>query len=157
MSSDTPLSYQQAIEIVIKHASALKPSGTERVSLLQSGGRVLAVGVCADRDMPPFPRSTRDGFAVNSAECAKAGVELKVIGEVRAGTPPDEMPRAMGSGECVEIMTGAPVPPAADAVLMYEYATRKGDTIITQREVRAGENIVPAGAEAHTGNTWSPV
>jgi molybdopterin molybdotransferase len=157
MSADAPLSYQQAIEIVIKHAAALKPSGTERVSLLQSGGRVLAVGVSADRDLPPFPRSTRDGFAVKSAECVRAGVELKIIGEVRAGTPPDEMPRAMGSGECVEIMTGAPLPAAADAVLMYEYATRKGDKITAQRDVHAGENIVPAGAEAHAGDQVLPV
>src|SRR5690349_11221767 len=118
----SPLSYEQAVQIVLQHAAALKPGGTERVSLLQSAGRVLAVPVRADRDLPPFPRSTRDGFAVRSADCSEPNVSLKNIGEVRAGTPPEAMPRAISQGECVEIMTGGPVPSGADAVLMYEYS-----------------------------------
>jgi len=152
-----PLSYQQAVEIVLQHAAALKPGGTERVSLLQSSGRVLAVPVRADRDLPPFPRSTRDGFAVRSADCAERKVSLKIIGEVRAGTPPDAMPRAIVQGECIEIMTGGPVPAGADAVLMYEYAARDGNQITTQRPVPSGDNIVPAGSEAKSGAQVLPV
>lgn len=151
-----PLPYQEAVDIVLKRASSLKPNGTERVSLLQSSGRVLAVGVRADRDLPPFARSTRDGFAVRSADCASPGASLAIIGEVRAGILPEAMPRTTASGECVEIMTGGPVPSGADAVLMYEYASRTGATITTQRPVESGENIVPAGAEAKAGSQVLP-
>ncbi len=146
-----PLPFQQAVDIVLAHAESLKPNGTERISLLQSSGRVLAVGVRADRDLPPFARSTRDGFAVRSADCASSGATLKVIGEVRAGTPPEQMPRPIAAGECVEIMTGGAVPAAADAVLMYEYAARTGDSMVVERPVIAGENIVSAGSEARAG------
>jgi molybdopterin molybdotransferase len=146
-----PLAYQEAVKIVTGCAARLKPTGTERVSLLQSSGRVLAVGVRADRDLPPFPRSTRDGFAVQSSDCASPGTVLKIIGEVRAGILPEAMPRPITSGECVEIMTGGPVPAGADAVLMYEFASRNGMNITSQRPVEPGANIVSAGAEAKAG------
>lgn len=152
-----PLPFQQAVDTVLAHAQSLRPNGTERVPLLQSSGRVLAVGVRADRDLPPFPRSTRDGFAVRASDCASPGAALKIIGEVRAGTPPEQMPRPVATGECVEIMTGGAVPASADAVLMYEYATRTGDSIVVQRPVTAGENIVPAGSEAKAGAQVLPV
>lgn len=152
----SPLSYEEAIAVVLQHAAALKPIGTDRISLLQSSGRVLAIPVRADRDLPPFPRSTRDGFAVRSADCERPGALLKIIGEVRAGTAPEQMPRAIQSGECVEIMTGGPIPAGADAVLMYEYALRNTDTIATQRAVPAGDNIVAAGAEAKKGANVIP-
>ena len=152
----SPLPYQEAVKIVLGCAAQLKPSGTERVSLLQSSGRVLAVGVRADRDLPPFPRSTRDGFAVRSEDCALPGTALKIIGEVRAGILPEAMPRAIVPGECVEIMTGGPIPVGADAVLMYEYANRDDTSVAPQRPVERGENIVPAGAEAGAGTQVLP-
>ena len=151
-----PISYDQAVALLLQRVAALKPVATERVPLLQSSGRVLAVGVRADRDLPPFPRSTRDGFAVRSADCASPEMTLRIVGEVRAGTPPESMPRPIVSGECIEIMTGGPIPSGADAVLMYEYATPSGDTLTTQRPVHAGENVVPAGAEARAGTQVLP-
>lgn len=157
MPADTALTYQQAIEAVLQHASQLRPSGSERVPLLQSAGRVLAYPVRADRNLPPFPRSTRDGFAVRSEDCATPGANLTVVGEIRAGANPESMPAAIVSGQCVEIMTGAPVPAGADAVLMYEYAQRSGDQIRAERAVANGENVVPAGAEAKAGDDVLPV
>jgi molybdopterin molybdotransferase len=120
------------------------------VPLLQSTGRVLATAVRADRDLPPFPRSTRDGYAVRAADCL-AGATLKIIGEIRAGASLDAAPANVAAGECVEIMTGASVPQGADAVLMYEHSKRNGTEVIADRGLEVGENIVSAGAEARAG------
>lgn len=150
MQASAPLSYEKAIEIVLHYASNYRPSGSERVPLLQSTGRVLATAVRADRDLPPFPRSTRDGFAVRAADCSE-GTTLKIIGEIRAGASLEGVPRNVGAGQCVEIMTGAPVPRGADAVLMYEHAKRRGTEIVADRRLDVGENVVAAGSEARAG------
>lgn len=150
MPPTAPLSYQKAVEVVLGYAANYRPSGSERVPLLQSTGRVLATAVRADRDLPPFPRSTRDGFAVLADDCSP-GARLKIIGEIRAGAPLDSAPAKVAAGECVEIMTGASVPSGADAVLIYEHAQRNGTEIVSGRKLEAGENIVPAGAEARAG------
>ena len=70
---------------------------------------------------------------------------LRVVGEVRAGEPAN---RALQRGECIEIMTGAPAPAGADAILMVEHAVRTDDSIQTDRSLKSGENISPAGCEA---------
>lgn len=150
MRPTAPLSYEKAVEVVLHHAANYRPGGSERVPLLQASGRVLATAVRADRDLPPFPRSTRDGFAVGSADCS-AGAKLKIIGEIRAGAALESAPKHISAGQCVEIMTGASVPDGADAVLMYEHAQRNGAEIVADRKLEPGENIVPAGAEARAG------
>ena len=155
MPANSPLSYEQAVEVVLKHATSYQPVGTERVKLLQSTGRVLATPVRADRDLPPFPRSTRDGFALRSQDC-KPGATLNIIGEIRAGASLESSPHDFAPGECIEIMTGAPVPTSADAVLMYEHAQRNGTSIVPDRTISAGDNIVPAGAEARAGQEVIP-
>ncbi|HEY4675548.1 MAG TPA: gephyrin-like molybdotransferase Glp, partial [Candidatus Angelobacter sp.] len=78
--------------------------------------------VKADRDFPPFPRATRDGFAVRADDLARGMTLLRVVGQVRAG---DSYDLPVASGEAVEIMTGAAVPAEADAVVMVEYTERK--------------------------------
>ena len=83
----------------------------------------------ADRAYPPFPRSMRDGFAVQSTDLPG---RLRVTGEIRAGEP---AARPVKPGECIEIMTGAPVPEGADAVLMVEHADRDGESIDTERSL----------------------
>ncbi len=120
---------------------------SETVPLDEAVGRILAAHVRADRDQPPFPRSTRDGFAVRVADVTD-GASLEVIGEVAAGASFAGM---ISAGQTVEIMTGAPVPAGADAVLMVEHVTRSGDRIIAGRTVAAGENIVPRGSELGAG------
>jgi molybdopterin molybdotransferase len=145
----TILSFEDARRGVEQAAAQVHPPEAERCELLLAGGRVLAESVLADRDFPPFARATRDGYAVRSADVSSVPARLKLVGEIRAGGPPQTLD--VQPGQAVEIMTGAPVPAAADAVVMVEYSLRTGDTVEIQRSVAAGENIVPAGAEAKRG------
>jgi len=143
------LSFEQALNIVKeKLAAANLVPGTEVVPLGEACGRVLAEEVVADRDYPPFQRSIRDGFAVRAEDVAAPPVELHWRGEIRAG---GHFTGAVGAGECVSIMTGAPLPAGADAVVMLEYAESQDDKVKIHRGVRAGENIVVQGSEARAG------
>lgn len=117
--------------------------------LIASLGRVLAEEVKADRDFPPFPRSTRDGYAVRASDLAKVPATLRVSGQIKAG---GTFAGSVRSGQAVEIMTGAAVPEGADAVVMVEYSSAAGDQVEIQRAVSTGENVVAAGAEARTGD-----
>src|SRR5208282_3908319 len=143
------LSFEQALDIVKeKLAGANLRLGTEVVSLGAACGRILAEEVVADRDYPPFHRSIRDGFAVRAQDVGAPPVELLRLGEIRAG---GHFTGAVGEDECVSIMTGAPLPAGADAVVMVEYAESQGDKVRIHRGVRAGENVVPQGSEARAG------
>jgi molybdopterin molybdotransferase len=143
------LSFTQALKTVQEKLAGanLRPE-TEVVCLPEALGRVLAEDIAADRDYPPFHRSIRDGFAIRSADVAAPPVELRVCGEVRAGRHFDG---TVGSGECVSIMTGAPLPAGADAVVMVEYTETRGDKVQVQRTVQSGENVVRQGSEANSG------
>jgi len=147
----TPLTFEQARAVVVEKLREAGVRGqTEMVPLLEADGRVLAEEVRADRDYPPQARSIRDGFAVRARDLPG---ELRVVGEVRAGEPAD---LAIGPGEAVEIMTGAPVPDGADAVLMVEYAEREGQVLRAGRQLSPGEFINPGGAEARAGQVLLP-
>lgn len=146
--SSLVFSFEDARHAVEEQAASVEPRGVETVDLLSADGRVLAESVLADRDLPPFPRSTRDGYAVRAEDLSDLPARLQVIGEVRAGENQENIPSIINSGEAASIMTGAPVPPGADAVVMVEYTSAKGDTVEITRGVSAGENIVPAAAEA---------
>ena len=143
------LTFEEARHVVEEHASGVQPHGRELLSILDALGRVLAEPIQADRDFPPFPRATRDGYALRSAELAKIPAELKIVGEIKAGGSNSIAP--LQSGEAVSIMTGAPVPDGADAVVMVEHTSRSGDRVKITRSIGRGENIVPAGAEARRG------
>jgi molybdopterin molybdotransferase len=195
------LSFEDAYEVVREHCRKIletQDRPTEEVLLMQAVGRILAEPVKADRDFPPFPRATRDGFALRADDLARGLTLLRVVGQVRAG---DSYDLPVASGEAVEIMTGAAVPLGADAVVMVEYTERKvqevnlkgheepereisedraaiadddqildiadhgkpspveqktEDWVEIQRIVTAGENIVPAGAEAQAGQELLP-
>ncbi len=139
------LPFAEARHLVEEQARRIRPHATQTVALAEAAGRVLAETITADRDFPPFPRSTRDGYAVRAADLAAVPARLRVIGEIPAGAPPV----AIGPGECVEIMTGAAVPPSADAVVMVEHTRPAGERVVEIREsIAAGENLVPRGAEA---------
>ena len=92
----TVLSFEDARRAVEDHAARILPPGTETVDLLDAAGRILAEPVMADRDIPPFPRSTRDGYAVRSVDLAKLPATLDVIAEVRAGEKPEAIPSSLG-------------------------------------------------------------
>jgi molybdopterin molybdotransferase len=145
-------SFAEAREAVEEYAAKLSPTQTEMLSLLDALGLVLAEDLRADRDFPPFPRSTRDGYAVRSNDVAHVPARLRLAGEIRAGASIEESGLNIGNGEAAEIMTGAPVPCGADAVVMVEYADRSDGSVTVRRAVQAGENIVPAGSEAIQGS-----
>ena len=142
------LPYDQARELVIREIAALgKSTASEALPLREALGFVLAESVVADRDYPPFDRSTRDGYAVHAADVAP-GATLPCAGELKAG---DESTTALAPRTCVAIMTGAAAPPGADAVVMIEHTRREGDRVSFDRPVERGQNIVPRGSEAHAG------
>ncbi len=158
--TSTVLSFEDASRVVEEQASLVRAmnvrfnvptSGTESVDLVWAAGRVLAEPVAADRDLPPFPRSTRDGYAVRSSDLSKLPGALEVIAEIKAGARLDEIPPSIASGQVASIMTGAPVPDGADAVVMVEYTRPQGARVEVAKGVAPGENIVPRGAEARAG------
>lgn len=146
------LSFPDARAAVIQRVrEASFPPADENVLIEDSPGRVLAEDIPADRDYPPFNRSVRDGFAVRSSDVPG---RLRAIGEVRAG---ERFRSAIQPGETVEIMTGAPVPEGADAVVMVEHTTRQPDgTVETDRSASPGSNIAPMGCEARAGDIVLP-
>jgi len=145
------LSFEDARRLVEDHCGKLNRPQAEPVPLEQSGGRVLARSIIADRDFPPFPRSARDGFAVRAEDLAVLPARLKVVGEIRAGAPLDRLFHVK-SGEAAAIMTGAPAADGSDAVVMVEYTSRAGDVVEVSKAVLHGENIVPTGSEARAGD-----
>src|SRR5579864_4872760 len=143
------LSFEDAYEVVREYCLQILKAGdrpSEEVLLMQGLGRILAEPVVADRDFPPFPRATRDGFAVRADDLARGVTLLRVVGQVRAG---DSYDLPLASGEAVEIMTGAAVPAGADAVVMVEYTERKIQEVNhkghegTQREESEGREGIP--------------
>jgi molybdopterin molybdotransferase len=145
--------FEQACEIVRHYCNRILPGQPETTPLLQALGRVLAEPILADRDFPPFPRATRDGYALHAEDVRAAPATLRVSGQVKAGS---DYQGTLARGEAVEIMTGAAVPDGADAVVMVEYTSRNGDQLEVQRTCVKGENIVPAGSEARAGQEMLP-
>jgi molybdopterin molybdotransferase len=157
-SVNTILTYAEAAALVLEQAqeqghrlaSAAAPR-TDQVPLLEVLHRVLAEAIRADRDLPPFHRSTRDGYAVDSATLS-TGNWLPIAGILRAGEPAPAQP--LSPGTALEIMTGAPVPAGADAVVMLEHVEIADSRIRLSegRKIRPGSHIVPAGSEARRGD-----
>ena len=142
------LTYEQARNKIIEQVKEKRgPRASMVVSVWEALGFRLAQEVKTDREYPPFNRSTRDGYAVRSKE-AGAGAQLKCVGEIKAG---DTVRDALAAGTCLQIMTGAAVPAGADAVVMIEHTSREADLVRFERAAQAGQNIVPRGSEAATG------
>ncbi|HEY7095398.1 MAG TPA: gephyrin-like molybdotransferase Glp [Terriglobales bacterium] len=144
------LPFEDARRVVEEHAAQIRPHGRELLELLDSSGRILAEPVSADRNFPPFPRATRDGFAVRAGDLDKVPARLKLAGEIKAGISPQNI-APLETGQAAPIMTGAPVPPGADAVVMVEYTLQTHDEVEINKGIRAGDNIVPVGSEAKRG------
>jgi molybdopterin molybdotransferase len=151
LSSPGILSFEQARYLVEKHAALLHPQGKELVDLLESVSQVLAEPVKADRDFPPFPRATRDGYAVRASDLTHLPATLEVIGEIKAGAAENIIIK-IGSGQAAAIMTGAPAPSGSDAVVMVEYTSRTRDQVKITKGISAGDNIVSVGSEAKLGD-----
>jgi molybdopterin molybdotransferase len=138
-----PLTFTQARETVLTTVRAARAEpATEEAGLEAAAGRVLAEDIAADRDVPAVARSVRDGYAVRAADLPGG---LEVIGEVRAG---ERFAGAVGPGQAVEIMTGAPVPAGADAVVMIEQCARENGRVRIELSAELGQFINPQGCEA---------
>ena len=148
------LSFEEARRGVEERAASLRPSSIETVDLDASFGRVLAEPIFADRDFPPFQRVMRDGYALRSADLASLPARLRIIGEIKAGGDPSAF--HLRAGEAVAIMTGAPAPAGADAVVMVEHTSSSGDIVEVATRAAAGDNIVPTGAEGRRGDQLLP-
>jgi molybdopterin molybdotransferase len=150
---DRILSFEDAWQLVMEHADEQRGIERERQAapLLDCLGRVLAENIYADRDLPPFARATRDGYALHSEDVKDTPTVLKIAGEIRAGGDLPPGFTQLKKMEAVSIMTGAPVPDGADAIVMVEYTERLGEAVRVLRPVAARENVVPRGSEAHAG------
>jgi molybdopterin molybdotransferase len=131
-----------ALETVLKHTPLL---GTETVLLPEASGRVLASDLFASTDLPPFPASSVDGYAVIANDPAAA---RRILAEVTAG---DARNVTVVPGTAVRTMTGAPVALGADAVAMVEYVEEKNGYVTLTRPVRPGENVQRAGQDVKNG------
>ena len=118
------------------------------VPLLDALGLVLAEDVAAERDVPPFRNSAMDGYAVRGEDVASAPVELRVVGEVAAGEFPD---RAVGAGEAMRIMTGAPMPDGADTVVRVEDTDNATDVVTIAAATPRGIAVRAAGEDLRQG------
>lgn len=120
----------------------------------QAVGLVLAEDVVASEVVPPFDNTAVDGYAVRASDVATANgqaVELDVVGEIAAGAGPGE--RVLAAGEAIRIMTGAPIPPGADAVVTVEDTERLGDDRVrVSTSVEIGASVRPAGDDVRPGD-----
>jgi putative molybdopterin biosynthesis protein len=145
------LTLDEAQQVIHQHFKP-KPSGVEEITLLEACNRVLAEDVTATMNIPPFNRSTVDGYAIKAVDTFGADenkpARLKVCGTVTAGEPPKI---TVMRGTAVEIVTGAPIPEGADAVVMVEHTERKDNDLYVYDAVAKDENIMKAGADIKKG------
>jgi putative molybdopterin biosynthesis protein len=136
----------------IKSQLRAKPLGAEEVSLLESSNRVLAENIIAGMDIPPFDRSTVDGYAVKAEETFGAEENRPIVLQISGTVNIGELARAtVGKGEAVEIVTGAPIPEGADAVVMIERTSRRDGEVAVFSAVPKNENTMKAGADIKKG------
>ncbi len=144
------ITVEEALERILSRVGTL---GDERVALLDALDRVLAEPVVADREIPPWPNSSMDGYAVSSADTTDASAErpaaLRMAGHVAAGHLPE---RPLARGEAFRILTGAPLPDGADAVVPQEDVQAEGGTVRVPRPVRAGDYVRPRGEDLRPGD-----
>jgi molybdopterin molybdotransferase len=138
-------------EALLRLEAAVEPLEIEEVALDDAWGRALAADVCADRDFPPADRSAMDGYAVRSADVPRAGGWLKVTGEISAGQPAGAT--RVGPEQAVRIMTGAIVPPGADAVIEVERAREEpsGGRVWIAEPPAPGRHIRRRGEDLRAG------
>jgi molybdopterin molybdotransferase len=147
------LPIERGLEIVMSTAMVKqRPDwmAAESVPLIDSLHRILREDIFCDADSPPFDKAIRDGFAVRFEDLVQAPATLTLIGESRAGAGADVV---VDRGQCCEIMTGAPLPPGANAVVMVEHSERPSPASVRiLKTVRENEGLLRRGAEARRGD-----
>ena len=145
----TNISYTEARDVLLGRAV---PVASEEVSLEDCGGRILAEDVYARISIPHFDRSPYDGYAFRACDTANASPEhpvtLKITEEIPAGSCPS---MEVGPGMAAKVLTGAPIPPGADTVIMYEKTVFTAETVTIDQPARKGDNIVLAGEDVKSG------
>jgi molybdopterin molybdotransferase len=137
------LTYEQAQALVLARA---QPLASEVVELAAAAGRVTAVAAVAQVDLPPFPSSAMDGFAVRAADVPG---RLPIVDRVAAGRPAE---RPLEAGEAMEISTGGVVPDGSDAVVPVEYVVQHDNEVEIAEAVATGANVRPRGGDVHAGD-----
>jgi molybdopterin molybdotransferase len=142
-------------EVQAEILAAVPRSGPSRVALGEALGAALAEPVVAGESVPPFANTAMDGYAVRAADTDGASesspARLQVVGELPAGRAPTV---AVGPGEAIRIMTGAPMPAGADAIVMVERTERSGeDVVLVQVPARLGDHVREAGGDVAAGAT----
>ena len=143
------LSVEEASQQLLSYFDTLEP---ENVPVLESLDRVLAEDVFADVDIPPLANTAMDGYAVQSADTQGASlqtpVELRIIADLAAGYVSDHK---VVSGTCIRIMTGAPMPQGANAVVPFEDTERDGDHVRLFKSAKPEDNVRQAGEDVRKG------
>jgi molybdenum cofactor synthesis domain-containing protein len=146
------LPFADALRIVIDAAMPIER--TESVPLADADGRVAAHDLVASVDVPPFDRAAMDGYAVIASDTSMASaatpIRLACVDRVFTGHVPV---RGVSAGECIEVATGAPMPPGADAVIMVEETARDGDAVRILKSAAPRQNIGPRAADIRAGQT----
>ena len=149
------ISVEAALEIIL---SEIKPLGMERVNILSTMGRVLGEDIVADTDNPPWDNSAMDGYAVRAVDTKDASkdqpVTLQIIEDLPAGYVAK---KCVKRGQTIRIMTGAPMPKGADAVIMVEETERqeargKRQEVKVFKEAKVGDNVRKAGEDFKKGD-----
>jgi molybdopterin molybdotransferase len=140
------LTVEEALERILSRAA---PLSVERVELSATLGRVLAEPIVSRREIPPWPNSSMDGYAVRAVDAARPGARLRVAGRVAAGAMPS---RRLGAGEAFRIFTGAPLPEGADAVVPQEDVDAAGDEVTIRPAVTEGAYVRPRGEDVRRGD-----
>jgi molybdopterin molybdotransferase len=138
------LTIAQARELVLNDTVQLE---AESIPITEARDRILAADLTAAGDVPPFPCSAMDGYAVKPGP---AGRTLRIVGESRAGTPADQ---ALGEGNAIRISTGGAVPAGANAVIPQENVEATGEEVLTRAEVKPGDHVRDAGEDMRAGTT----
>jgi molybdopterin molybdotransferase len=143
------IGFDEALGIIL---SRVQPVSSENVALDQALGRIAATAVIADEDAVPFPRSAMDGYAVRASECVRATkdhpIELPIAGQVFA----EKGEAILARGTALAIMTGAPVPRGADAVIPHERTEQHGDSVRIFAPLAPGDCVFPPGEDFRKGD-----
>jgi len=148
------VSVQEALDIFLRHFRPL-PLESEVIDVEDALQRILAEDIISEIDLPEFPRSTVDGYAVRAVDTFGAGesmpVYLNLIGEVLMGEEPKAM---LKKGEAMKIATGGMLPAGSDAVVMFEHSNQIDNNLIeVVRAVAPAENVIQVGEDVRRGET----
>ncbi len=144
------ISRQEALKMILSSVKQIEKS--EKVSIEECSGRVLAEDIIADRDVPPFDRAAMDGYALKAEDTYGASEQnprtLKLVAVLNTG---ESIDTTINKGECIRIATGCPIPQGADAVVMVEFTEETRGKISVSRAVHPGANISRQGEDMKKG------